>query len=156
MQQPALGRVLAIALLILVVLSNIVAAQVRPEPPPRIRLVGALLPFADKDPRRQNTLTVHIDGEKWIFRVVKVQQLTGNDPGGWGLLRLLFPFELRFLGPPELLARIQDPQLLGKRLILEGQLYTGGRRLFVTKVEEAAAQSQQPQAAQPAQPEELL
>ena len=144
MQQPAVGRVLAIVLFILALWSSIATAQVRPEPPPRIRLVGALLPFADKDPRRQNTLTVHIKGEKWIFRVVKVRQLAGNDPGGWGLLRQLFPFELRFLGPPELLSRVQDPQLRGKRLILEGQLYTGGRRLFLTKVEDAAAQPQQP------------
>lgn len=136
--QRALRRILIIGLLLPALWSSLAAAQLRPEPPPRIRLIGSILPFADKVPTRQNTLTVHIQDEKWIFRVVKVQQLTGNDPGGWGLLRQLFPFELRFLGPPELLSRVQDPQLRGKRLMLEGQLYIGSRRLFVTKVEEEA------------------
>jgi len=145
MQQSALRWTLVVVLLVLAVWSTIAVAQVRTEPPPRIRLVGAILPFADEDPLRQHTLTIHIKGAKWIFRVVEVQQLTGNDPGGWGLLRRLFPFELRFLGPPELLSRLQDPQLRGKRLILEGQLYTGGRRLFITKVEEVTSQPPQPE-----------
>ena len=138
MQQQVFRQTFVVVLLLLAVWSTIAVAQFRPEPPPRIRLVGAILPFADKDPLRQHTLTIYIEGEKWIFRVVEVQQLTGNDPGGWGLLRRLFPFELRFLGPPELLSRLQDPQMRGKRLMLEGQLYTGGKRLFITKVEEAA------------------
>lgn len=139
MQQRVLRRTFVAVLLIVTLWPTITAAQLRPEPPPRIRLAGALLPFADKDPRRQHTLTIHIEGRKWIFRVVEVHQLTGNDPGGWGLLRKLFPFELRFLGLPELLSRLQDPELMGKRLMLEGQLYIGGRRLFITKVEEGTS-----------------
>jgi hypothetical protein len=84
-----------------------------------------------------NTFTIFIEGKKWIFRVAKVEQLTGWDADGWRLLRKLFPAEMRFLGPKELISRLQDPELMGKRLTLEGQLYVGSKMFFINMVEEA-------------------
>jgi hypothetical protein len=136
-----LRRMAAVVLLMLVFWPALVSAQRRFEPPPRVRLTGSILPFEDRNPLRMDIFTVFIEGKKRIFRVVEVEQLTGWDADGWRLLRQLFPAEMRFLGSKELTSLLQEPELMGKRLTLEGQLYVGSRMFFINIMEEAGKKS---------------
>ena len=103
-----------------------------------MRFTGALLPLEEKNRSSLNTLIVSIKGKKWIFSIAKVEKLTGGSFDGWRLLRDIFPPEVRFLGPEELLSLLQEPEIMGKLLTLEGHLYIGSRMFFVRIVEEAA------------------
>jgi hypothetical protein len=80
-------------------------------------------------------LTVFIKKKKWILRLTKVETLAGRNRG-WAIIQDLFPPQVRFTGPENLIQRLQNPESEGKLLIIEGRLYIGDRRLFVTAVEE--------------------
>jgi hypothetical protein len=109
-----------------------------------------LHPLAEKGRGGLATLTVSVKDTQWSFRVAKVEKLTGTDPSGWRLLQNLFPPRLRFVGPAELLHPLQEPEIVGKLLIIEGRLYTGDRMFLITSVEEAADKPQ------PTKPEGFL
>lgn len=133
----------AVVLLTTVCCPMIATAQLPQfEPPPLVRLTGALHPIAEKGRSSMHTLTVSIQGKEWLFRIAKVEKLTGSSPDGWRLLRGLFPSQVRFVGPEALLRSLQDPELEGIPLIIEGRLYVGNRILQITTVEEAAAERQ--------------
>jgi len=144
-QVKALRQLIVIVPLVLSFWSTAASAQAFPyiEPPPLVRFTGALHPLEDKSRGGLLTLTVSIKDTKWIFRIAKVEKLTGGDASGWRLLQDLFPPQLRFVGPAELLRPLQDPEVAGKRLIIEGRLYTGDRMFYITSVEESAEKPQQ-------------
>lgn len=124
--------------------SSAASAQTFPriEPPPLVRFTGALLPLEEEGHRGLHTLTVLIEGQKWIFKLAKVETLTGRNRG-WAILQDLFPPQVRFIGPENLIQLLQKPESAGKLLVIEGRLYTGDRMLFITAVEEAAEKPKQ-------------
>ena len=79
-------------------------------------------------------LTVSVEETRWRFNVAKVEKLTGKEVGSLRLLQAIFPPQLRLIGPDELLRPLQDPQVAGKPLVIEGLLYIGDRMLFITDV----------------------
>lgn len=133
-----------VVLLVSIFWSTAAPAQIIPrvEPPPLVRFTGALLPLEEEGRRGLHTLTVFIKGQKWIFRLAKVETLTGRNRG-WAILQDLFPPQVRFIGPEDLIRLLQKPEITGKLLIIEGRLYTGDRMLFITAVEEAAEKPKQ-------------
>lgn len=104
------------------------------EPPPLVRFTGSFLPLEGKRPGALAMLTVSIEGMRWKFNVAKVEKLTGKEVGSLRLLQSIFPPQLRLTGPDELLRPLQDPQVAGKPLVIEGRLYVGDRMLFITAV----------------------
>jgi hypothetical protein len=108
----------------------------RIEPPPLVRFTGSFLPLEEKRPGALAMLTVSVEGTQWKFNVAKVEKLTGKEVGSLRLLQSIFPPQLRFTGPDELLRPLQDPQVAGKPLVIEGRLYVGDRMLFVTAVKQ--------------------
>lgn len=140
MTQKLLRRMTASVLLGVIPWSSYAAAQGTPlsEPPPFVRFTGTLLSYEEKDRKGLHFLTVSITGTKWLLRITNVQKLTGRDPDGWRLLQALFPPEVRFVGPPELLQLLQNPHIAGKPLTIEGRLYVGERMFFVTTIVETA------------------
>jgi hypothetical protein len=46
----------------------------------------------------------------------------------------VFPRQLRFVGPKNLLQQLQEASGPGKFVVVEGRLYIGAYRLLVTKV----------------------
>jgi hypothetical protein len=109
-------------------------AQISPDPPPLVRFTGSFLPLTETKPPGLSTLTVSIKKKKWRFLITKVEKLSGRDPSGTRLLESIFPPQLRLTGPAPLLSLLQDPQVEGKPLIVEGHLYIGDRMFFVTIV----------------------
>ena len=139
MVQKALRQRIVVVLLTPIFWPTAASAQAIPhiEPPPLVRSTGALHPLEEKGRGGLLTLTVSVKDTKWIFRIAKVEKLTGRNPSGWRLLQDLFPPQVRFVGPAELLHPLQEPEIVGKLLIIEGRLYTGDRMLLITAVEEA-------------------
>lgn len=143
-----LRQVTAVLLLAMVYCSTPVAAQLpQVEPPPLVRLTGALQPLAEKSHSSLHTLTVSIQGQERLFRITKVEKLTGRSPDGWRLLQSLFPPQVRLVSAEGLLRMLQAPELEGIPLIIEGQLYVRDRMLLVTVVEEASKERQPPKPA---------
>lgn len=106
------------------------------EPPPLVRLTGALQPLEAKRSSSLQTLTVSIRGQEKLLRITKVEKLTGHSPDGWRLLQSLFPPQVRLVGPDALLRTLQAPEREGVSLIIEGRLYVRERMLIVTAVAE--------------------
>ena len=130
-------------LLWLVLWSATASAQIpHSGPPPLVRFTGSLLPLEEKERSHLPTLTVFMRGERLIFRIAKVQKLTGLSPDGWRLVWALFPPQVRFLGPERLISLLQEPEIMGKRLSIEGRLYIGSGTFFVQSVEEAREKPQ--------------
>jgi hypothetical protein len=111
------------------------SAQFRGQPP-IVRFVGVFQPFDEKAAGNLNTLTVSYKEQRWLFLVERVRAMGGRDPGMM-LLNQIFPPQLSFSGPAQLLEPLGSPENMGKRWMLEGMLYLRNRRYYVAMVEAA-------------------
>ena len=102
--------------------------------PPLVRIIGAFAPFADTQRSELQTLVVTVKETKWRLRIREIKALTTANRHGWGLLKDLFPPRLRLTGPSDLLTRLQQEDIAGLPVILEGRLYVGDHMLYVTAV----------------------
>ncbi|MCS6925809.1 MAG: hypothetical protein NZ578_07905 [Candidatus Binatia bacterium] len=102
--------------------------------PPLVRIIGALAPLDEPHPTGLQTVVVTIKATKWRLRIREIKALTATTNQGWGLLKDLFPPRLRFVGPADLLALLQQEDIAGVPLILEGRLYVGDHLLYLTAV----------------------
>lgn len=112
-----------------------------PGVPPLVRFTGTLLP-PQETYSGVDTLSVSVEGKDWIFRVNRVQELTGS-AYGQGILGDIFPPQLRFVGPDELLAPLQQADITEQRINVEGRLYVAHRMLFVTAVKIQSSSEQE-------------
>ena len=132
-------------LITLVVLASTVSATVASAQifspyrfgPPIVRFIGAFQPFSEKDAGNLNTLTVSIQNQQWLFQIARVDTVTGSDPGML-LLSRIFPPQLHFLGPPERLAPLENPAIVGKQVTFEGFLYISDRTFYVSSANVAS------------------
>src|SRR4051812_34613498 len=80
---------------------------------------GTLHPFTEQDSHGLNTLTVTIaDKKRWLFKVDRVDTVTGTDPGVM-LLSEIFPPELRIRGTTPDMALLEEPSVAGKTVTLQ-------------------------------------
>jgi hypothetical protein len=121
------------------------SAQFRGQPP-IVRFVGTFQPFDEKAAGNLNTLIVSYQKRRWLFQVERMKAMGGRDSGTMSLSRI-FPPQLSFSGPAQLLEPLGNPENMGKRWTLEGMLYLRNRRYYVATVEAAAAEPQQPEGA---------
>jgi hypothetical protein len=83
-----------------------------------VTMSGTLQPFHEQDRHALNTLTVTIaDKQQWLFRVNRVDTLTGTDPGVM-LLSEIFPPELHIRGSTPDMAVLAEPSVMGKTITL--------------------------------------
>jgi hypothetical protein len=101
--------------------------------PPLVRITGSFVPLEEKRGGLR-TLRARIKDKTWQLRIKEIKALTGTPNSGWSLLNDLFPPKLRLIGPDDLLAPLQQDDLAGRLLILEGRLYVGDHQLYVTAV----------------------
>jgi hypothetical protein len=112
------------------------SAQFRAQPP-IVRFVGVFQPFDEKAAHNLNTLTVSYKEQRWLFLVEHVRVMGGGRDPGTMLLSRIFPPQLSFSGPAQLLEPLGSPENMGKRWMLEGMLYLRNRRYYVAMVEAA-------------------
>jgi hypothetical protein len=95
-----------------------------------------LLPHEEQQRDDLVTATIFIQDKPWLFRVGKAEGLTRAEREqavhDGALLQ-----QVRFSGPDAVMRRLQKANLIGKLLVIEGQLDAKGRRFSVTSVEEA-------------------
>jgi len=104
---------------------------------------GTLQPFTEQDSQGLNTLTVTIaDKQKWLFKVDRVDTVTGTDPGLM-LLSEIFPPELYIRGSTNNMAVLEEPTVAGKTVTLQGFLYIADRNFYVGNVSVAEETAQE-------------
>ncbi len=108
--------------------------------PPLVRLTGTLHP-PDEHGAPVHALTVYIGDRQWNFWLTDIDNMSGP-PYGWLTLTDLFPRELRFSGPDEVLVPLQRPDIAGKPVSVEDRLYTVHRKLVVTAIGEPVEKTQ--------------
>jgi hypothetical protein len=109
--------------------------------PPRVRFVGVLLPMKDQNRKGLlEDLNVIIGKKRLIFMLDKME-IVGGVGLNRAILQRLFPPLVRFVGPDELVHRLESPKIIDKVLTIEGLLYTESRVFFLIGVDEELAQN---------------
>jgi hypothetical protein len=80
-------------------------------------------------------LYVIIGKEQRIFLLDKME-IVGDGGLNRATLQRLFPPTVRFIGPDEVIRRLENAQSGAKILTIEGLLYTGSRTLFIMRVDD--------------------
>jgi hypothetical protein len=106
--------------------------------PPLVRFTGTLLPRGEKGADGFHTLEVLVQNKKWLFRLDNVETLTAPYID-WMILHEIFPPELHFTGPEDLIRTLQISESEGKPVTVEGRLYISDGMFAVTGAEEVAA-----------------
>ena len=81
------------------------------------------------------TATIFVQDKPWFFRVGKVEGLTSEEREQAVKDGALLE-QVRFHGPDAVMRRLQKANLIGKLLVIEGQLDAKGRRFLISSVEE--------------------
>ena len=103
-----------------------------------VTMSGTLQPFTEQDSHGLNTLTVTIaDKQKWLFKVDRVDTVTGTDPGMM-LLSEIFPPELHIRGSIPDMALLEQLTVAGKTVTLQGFRSIADRNFYVGEVSVAA------------------
>jgi hypothetical protein len=116
------------------------ADTVYPEHPKDIRLTGTLL--APTEQAREDLVTVNIflgDAPR-LLRVGKIEDLT-QDEKDRAVKKGILLRQVRFYGPDEVMERLQQPNIVGKVLTIEGRLDVQERRFLVKSVAEQASET---------------
>jgi hypothetical protein len=103
-----------------------------------VTMSGTFQPLTERASHDLNTLTVTIaDKQQWLFRVNRVDTVTGTNPGVM-LLSEIFPPKLRIEGSTSNMAMLEQPTVVGKTVTLQGFLYIADRNFYVGDVNVAA------------------
>jgi len=68
------------------------------------------------------------------MRVREVKALTATTAQGWSLFKDLFPPRLRLTGSDDVTAPLQQDDIAGRPVVLEGRLYVRDHMLYLTAV----------------------
>ena len=119
------------------------ATSLLPRSPLVVTMSGTLQPFTEHESHDLNTLTVTIDDkQQWLFRVNRVDTVTGTNPGVM-LLNEIFPPKLRIMGSTSNMAVLEQPTVAGETVTLQGFLYIADRNFYVGDVSVAATTAQE-------------
>jgi len=103
--------------------------------PMKVRVTGTMLPFEEQQRDDLVTATIFVQDKPWFFRVGKVEGLTSAEREQAVKDGALLE-QVRFHGPDAVMRRLQKANLIGKLLVIEGQLDAKGRRFLISSVEE--------------------
>ena len=124
------------ALLITMFWATLASAQsVNSTQPTKVRVTGTMLPFTEQQRDDLVTATIFVQDKPWFFRVGKVEGLTSEERAQAVKDGALLE-QVRFQGPDAVMRRLQKANLIGKLLVIEGQLDAKGRRFLISSVEE--------------------
>jgi hypothetical protein len=118
------------------------ACSVYPDRPVSLRITGSLLPTNGPEREDLVTVKVFVQGQPWLLRVGKVEDLTEQAREQVAKDDVLLR-QVRFYGPEELISQLQKPEIVGKVITIEGRLDTKEKRFLVTGVRGAATSNPQ-------------
>lgn len=109
--------------------------------PPLVRLTGSFCTSGQQDKKEGfQFLNVRAGDKELLFRLEKAESLAG-DRTGEELLQDLAGHQLILRGADKLLRPLQGPEMVGKRLYIEGNLFVSDRILEVTAAGEDTAKA---------------
>jgi len=108
---------------------------VYPDRPKDIRVTGALLAPSTKAQEDIVTVNIFLEDEPRLFRVGSVENLSPDEEERAVDAGILMR-QVRFYGPADLMKRLQQPEIVGKMLTIEGRLDFHERRFLVKSVTE--------------------
>ena len=111
------------------------AQSVNSTQPTKVRVTGTMLPFEEQQRDDLVTATIFVQDKPWFFRVGKAEGLTSAEREQAVKDGALLE-QVRFQGPDAIMRRLQKANLIGKLLVIEGQLDAKGRRFLISSVEE--------------------
>ena len=112
------------------------AQSVNSPQPTKVRVTGTMLPFEEQQRDDLVTATIFVQDKPWFFRVGKAEGLTSEEREQAVKDGALLE-QVRFQGPDAIMRRLQKANLIGKLLVIEGQLDAKGRRFLISSVEES-------------------
>jgi hypothetical protein len=101
----------------------------------KVRVTGTMLPFEEQQRDDLVTATIFIQDKPWFFRVGKAEGMS-SEQREQAVKEGALLEQVRFQGPDAVMRRLQKANLIGKLLILEGELDAKGRRFIISSVEE--------------------
>ena len=122
------------ALLLVVCGAGLVSAQAR-DGLVELRVTGTLLPQEEAHREDLFTVPIVVQDTPLLLRVGQVEEVTPSERAQ--VRDAVMLRQVRFSGPPALLARLQQPEVRGRVLTIEGMLETQSRLFLVTAVKEA-------------------
>jgi hypothetical protein len=101
--------------------------------PPLVRLTGTFCTPGEKgcNPESLRDFTLRIDNKNVLFKVSRAESLTG-DRTGMQLLQDITGNKLYLRGADKTLRPLKDPDLIGKRVYIQGNLFVNNGILDVT------------------------
>jgi len=104
--------------------------------PQRLVFTGMLVSLEEQSRKGLlENLYVSIGKEKRIF-LLDEMKVVGDGGINRATLQRLFPPAVRFIGPDNVVLRLESPESAGKVVTIEGLLYTGSRTLFIIRVDD--------------------
>jgi len=100
-----------------------------------LRVTGMLVPLEAAQREDLFTVPIVVQDKPLLLRVGQVEELTAAERAQ--VRDALVLRQVRFSGPPALLARLQQSEGRGRVLIIEGMLEPTARLFLVTAVKEA-------------------
>ncbi len=100
-----------------------------------LRVTGTLMPLEAAQREDLFTVPIVVQDTPLLLRVGQVEELTTSERAQ--VREALVLRQVRFSGPPALLARLQQPERRGRVLTIEGMLEPTARLFLVTTVKEA-------------------
>jgi hypothetical protein len=122
------------ALLLVVCGAGLVRAQ-SGERLVKLRVTGTLVPQEAAQREDLFTVPIVVQEKPLLLRVGQVEELTTSERAQ--VREAVVLRQVRFSGPPALLARLQQPERRGRVLTIEGMLEPTARLFLVTTLKEA-------------------
>lgn len=101
----------------------------------QVSFTGVFYPPGELE-RKSGTETLRADfqnGKKLVFDVETARDLTGMRDS-WEILNDIWPPTLYFRGPKDLISFLENPQVIGKQVTVEGLIYISDRIFQITEV----------------------
>ena len=104
-------------------------------PPYVVRFTGTLCPLDGNTPPQtgMSKFLVFINHKEWLFTPENVEQVANSKPYS-EILNNVFPPILYFRGPRNVIESLQNPEIEGYLINLEGFLYPGDRIFSVMRM----------------------
>jgi len=103
--------------------------------PMKVRITGTMLPFEEQQRDDLVTATIFIQDKPWFFRIGKAEGMS-SEQREQAVKEGALLEQVRFQGPDAIMRRLQKANLIGKLLVIEGELDAKGRRFIISSVEE--------------------
>ncbi|MGA2516179.1 MAG: hypothetical protein ABSG44_06475 [Thermodesulfobacteriota bacterium] len=101
---------------------------------PLLSLTGTLYRPGEKAVAGSYTFGLYLNGkEQWILDVKAARDISELTPG-LAVLRDLFPSTLNVMGPKNLIAALENPELADKPIVIEGYIHVAHNLMEVTAI----------------------